>query len=165
MTLLYGSDGKPVSGSASVPHKTSGHHTGIRARRAISWILGIATTIIGVVAVVYPRPVVTPSEPVDPENSLSASFTVTNNNVVPLWHVSGAFSLGELHTAHREPPTDSTDPAKPPRISINPAITLVSAAKFGSDLSMPSWLNHKLNMDDGFTVIPEELFDGKFTDG
>lgn len=113
MTLLYGPDGKPLipdpapkskdKATGNTPEKNS---IGKRANRLL-WgaILSIAT-LIGAAAVGLPRPSVSQSDPVDPNNSMSASFTVTNNNYIPLWHVTVLFSPGLLTTiaAHDPPP-------------------------------------------------------------
>lgn len=141
MTLLYGPDGKPITDSISAadtpkPHKASEHQKGNRARRLlVACVLG-AATIIGTFGVVIPRPVVTPSEPVDPQNSLSASFTVANTGYIPLWHVTGRIALGKLKTTNN--------------------ITLLGT-DFKSLINIPAWTDHNLYTDDGFTIVPDEI--------
>ena len=153
--LLYDADNRPIPNEAleksvakpelATPSNTP---TGIRAhKKALTWLLGVAT-LLGGAAVVPPRPAVIPGDPADPDNSMSAAFTVTNNSIVPLWHVSAFVGLGEIFGSdNKQKPPNSTPDTVPP---------------FMTRMNMPQWQDHHLNVDDRFSVIPAQLFTGKF---
>jgi hypothetical protein len=105
-------------------------------------LLGGATLLGGIVAAValLPRMVVSVSEPADPERPLSASFTVTNTNVVPLWDVIVGIAPGDvlLGDAH-----------------------VVSSPSLSDDSSIflpPAWAHHNLRMDEQFSIDPSTIF-------
>jgi hypothetical protein len=154
MPIIYGPDDKPLitiadpkSERKEEKDRPSESHKGIRAHKVLlAWLLGIAT-LLGGAAVVLPRPTVTADEPVDPQNTLSASFTIVNTNFIPLRHVTAALGLGQLKTIN--------------------GVTIQSQSwpQFDTKISFITWENHALNMDDKFTITPDQLFHGKFKDG
>jgi hypothetical protein len=89
---------------------------------------------------------VEPSDPTDGHNALSASFTITNTNFVPLRHVSVYLGLGQLEQNGQ--PFDR-------RLRYD----------FSSRVTQPWWMDHTLDMDERFTITPAELFHGNYTDG
>jgi hypothetical protein len=113
-------------------------------RRGSLWtlLLGGATLLGGMVAAValLPRMVVSVSEPADPDRPLTASFTVTNTNVVPLWDVIVGVAPGDvlLGDAH-----------------------VVSSPSLSDDSSIflpPAWAHHYLRMDEQFSIDPSAVF-------
>jgi hypothetical protein len=154
--VLYGPDNRPipsVSGLAEKSAKPSAAPTppqnqkGNRLhKRTVAAILGVAT-LLGGAAVVLPRPAVIPGDPADPDNSMSATFTVTNNNIVPLWHVNASVGLGEIFGPdNKRKPPNSTPDMNPP---------------FRSHIGLPQWQDHHLNVDDRFSIVPAQMFQGK----
>jgi hypothetical protein len=107
-------------------------------------ILAIATLLGGVVAVLalLPRPVITPSDPVDIANPFSASFTVSNANFIPLYNVNVSLGIGQIVTYPRQ-----IDPNFIP--------------SFESRLTCQEWCNHTLNMDERFTISIAKLLNLK----
>jgi hypothetical protein len=103
-------------------------------------ISGTLALIGGVVAVLtlLPRISVSPTDPVDPDNPLSASFTIANNNFIPLRHVSAVLGIGEIQPVGK--PLDA-DIAYRDQGALAPA----------------AWSNHSLDMDDHFTVSPYDV--------
>jgi hypothetical protein len=109
-------------------------------RQVWGTILAVAT-LIGVPAALLtllPRITVTPSDPVDPANSLSASFTIANNNFIPLRHVTAYVSVGQIvSTGH------DLDPSFIPG--------------FKNRLFLDRWQNHYLGVDEKFTITPNDI--------
>ncbi len=85
-----------------------------------------------------PRITVNASEPVDPTNSLSALFTITNSGFIPLRKVSASLGLGEIQPVGK--------PLDPDVGFDNP-----------SGLARTAWSNHSLDMDDSYTISPFEM--------
>ena len=108
---------------------------------AISILLGLATLLGGIVALLtlLPRVSVTPSDPVDPINPFSASFTITNNGFVPLSSVDALLGIGQVATAPA-----LLDPNFVPN--------------FESRIVRPEWKNHNLKVDESFTITPADIF-------
>lgn len=97
-----------------------------------------AIAVISFVLLLWPRITVTPSEPVDPTNSLSTLFTITNSGFIPLRKVSASLGLGEIQPVGK--PLD-------PNVGFdNP-----------SGLARTAWSNHSLDMDDSYTISPFEM--------
>lgn len=107
----------------------------------IGIILGIATILGAAIAVLslLPRPIVDPYGPVDPSNPFSASFTITNISFIPLEDLNVSMGLGQV----------VTEPAQ-----INPNFV----PNFMSRLARPEWANHRLSMDEKFTITIGDLF-------
>jgi hypothetical protein len=107
----------------------------------IGSVLGLAT-VLGVPAALLtllPRISVASSDPVDPNDTLSASFTISNNNFIPLRHVTATLLINEVQPFGV--PLDRDIPA----------------AEMGSGFVRPAWTNHSLDMDDKFTVSPSDI--------
>jgi len=148
--ILYGPDDKPLPETIeSVQQekleqkarqdKTTNTPKSIQAHKLLlAWILG-AATILGAVVVFVPRPIVTQSDPVDVNNSMSASFTITNTTLIPLWHVSAFLAVGQV-----VPPGKELDPTWVPN--------------WQSRLFLPEWRDHLLGMDERFTITPGDIF-------
>jgi hypothetical protein len=120
--------------------KSSEPPRGIRAHKTLlAWLLGVAT-ILGGIAVVLPRPAVIQSDPVDSSNPFSASFTITNSNIVPLRNVTAFLAIGEITFEN------------------GPVPTITGDEDFGSELFRPEWKNHSLDMDERFTITPADIF-------
>jgi hypothetical protein len=79
------------------------------------------------------------SDPVDPDNSLSASFTITNNNFIPLRGVTARIGIGQIFG------TGAGD------------IDRTFVPSYKTSITMPKWENHSLDMDDKFTITPNDL--------
>lgn len=109
-------------------------------QRGIGAFFGALALIGGAVAflTLLPRISVTPSDPVDPDNALSASFTISNNNFIPLRHVSASLGIGEI-----QPVGKPLDPN-------------VAYSEQGS-LMPDSWTNHSVDMDERFTITPFDV--------
>jgi len=103
--------------------------------------LAIATLVGGIAAalVFLPRISVVPSDPVDAANPFSASFTIANNNFIPLRQVVASLGVGQIAGEPRE-----LDP------NFHPS--------FESRLTMPAWGNHALDMDERFTITLSDMF-------
>jgi hypothetical protein len=110
-----------------------------------SVILGITTVVGGIAAlfVFVPRPSVTPVDPTDPSNLLTALFTVSNESFVPLEHVSIDLALGFLgRDANYSPVT-----------------------KFKTRLNFKPWQDHYLAVDDRLTVPLSDAIHGQAEKG
>ena len=103
---------------------------------AISVVLALLGGIVAVLTLL-PRISVTPSEIVDPNDTFSASFTISNNNFIPLRHVGAALGILEI-----QPLGIPLDSHLPPY-------------KNGG-LVRSAWANHSLDMDDRFTITPSD---------
>jgi hypothetical protein len=98
-------------------------------------------TAVGTIAsllVLLPRVTVNVDDPIEPSNSMSASFTIANNSIIPLWDAGAALAFRRIAA-----------PAL--------GVYLESVAPMGTTFLRPSWLHHKLAMDEHFTVTPAEL--------
>jgi hypothetical protein len=106
-----------------------------------AWVLGPATILGGIAAILVflPRVTVSASDPPDPANPMSAAFTITNTNFIPLRSVDAALGIGQIMTLPAEP-----DPNFLP--------------SFESRIDMPGWKGHDLDMDERFTMTPSDLF-------
>jgi hypothetical protein len=104
-------------------------------------LLALATLLGGFAALVtfLPRISVSPSDPVDPANPFSSSFTITNANIVPLREVTALLGIGQI----------ATEPAQN-RPNFVPTFT--------SRLTMPNWKDHVLSMDEKFTITLADAF-------
>jgi hypothetical protein len=151
--LLYGPDNKPLpqqmvnDGQEKLAPKArqdtpTPTRKGIKAhKKLIAWLLGIAT-LLGGATVVLPRPTVMQTDPVDPSNPFSASFTITNTTIIPLHHVNAYFALGGITTA-------------PLKFMPFPSPHLQERA---ARLNKPEWIDHTLGMDERFTITPGDIF-------
>ena len=112
----------------------------------IALVLGLATLIGGLAAALalLPRMTVTPSDPVDPTNPFSASFTITNTGYIPLRSVNVGFGLGEIGSQGATP-TPNFKPA------------------YRSRMQRPQWLNLNLGLDERITISPGDMFGIKNT--
>jgi hypothetical protein len=111
-------------------------------RNPLGRIAATAITVLGLVATVltlWPRVVVDSSEPVDPKNPLSASFTVINTGYLPLRDVTVLLGVGRIVFG-----TGRLDPNVVPN--------------FRSRLVRPEWQHHRLAMDERFAVTVGDLF-------
>lgn len=118
-----------------------------KADTSLSW--GVAwksfvvfSVFLGVFAILYPRPVVSPpSVPVDQNNRFSVSFDITNGGYIPL-NDCGVFlgigGIGGKGTKLNQ--------------SFNPS--------FKSRLTRPDWLHHNINMDERFSIVLSDLATG-----
>ena len=104
-------------------------------------LAGTITTIgvVGTLVAFWPRPVVSASDPVDLDNPFSASFTITNNNVVPLHNLDVSVALGNIKTAKN-------------------IILQGSDKQFRSLLRRPEWTHQQLDMDEKFSITIADLF-------
>ncbi len=107
----------------------------------IGLILGTATILGAAIAVLtlIPRPIVDPSGPVDPSNPFSSSFTITNMSFIPLEGLNVYVGLGRV----------VTEPAQMDQ-NIEP--------DFKAQLARSEWTNHRLSMDERFTITIGDLF-------
>ena len=108
---------------------------------AVAVITGIPVLlglIVGILTLL-PRISVTASDPVDPNDTLSASFTISNNNFIPLRHVSAALGVEQI---------------QPFGVPLDSHIPRYKNGGF----VRTAWSNHSLDMDDKFTVTPSDLF-------
>jgi hypothetical protein len=112
-----------------------------RKNRVRGWLWGsllaICTLVGGPAAIVsfLPRVSVTPSDPVYPGDPLSSSFTIANENFIPLKHVMVDLALGRIGYG---------------ALNSNVVPTL------GARLRWLPWQDHTLYMDDKFTVTPSD---------
>lgn len=111
--------------------------------RAAVTILGVIASVIALLALL-PRPLVTPSDPVDPNNVFSAAFTIANTNFVPLDDVNVLLGVGEIVPS-------GASPALRPTPGFIPDFT--------SRLAFGAWQHHVLEMDDRYTVSLADSFD------
>jgi hypothetical protein len=107
----------------------------------IALILAIATIAGGLAAIVVflPRISVLPSDPVDLTNPFSASFTITNNNFIPLRQVNALLGIGQIVME----PAQMIPHFKP---------------TFESRITYKTWTNHSLTMDERFTITISDAF-------
>jgi hypothetical protein len=101
-------------------------------------LLGICTLVGGAV-VFLPRPMVLPpSVPLDQKDQFSVSFDVSNSGYIPLTDCTASLGVGQITTqgAHLDPKFIPT---------------------FESRLVMPAWQNHKLSMDERFTIVLSDI--------
>lgn len=149
-SLLYGPDDKPLPLTAQEQKlsekerkESVAHPRGIQAhKRLIAWLLGGAT-LLGAVVVFVPRPSVAPTDPVDLNNSMSASFTITNVGFIPLRHVTVSIGIARVIVRIN---------GKPGTVEIRGNTT------WGTRFTTGAWKEHSLDMDDRFTITPEEVF-------
>lgn len=112
-----------------------------KTRTRVVALLSGAATLLGVIMAalaLLPRVSVVPSDPVDPSNPFSASFTITNNNFIPLGEVSAWLGTGQVVTQPKKP-----SPGWIPN--------------WQTRISKSEWKNHKLTMDERFTVTPADV--------
>ncbi len=115
----------------------------------LAWSLGLATLLGGVVSALtlLPRVSVTPSDPVDPTNTFSASFTISNNNFIPLRHVDAGIGIWQMLGKDVQPQ------------EVQKIVPFEDVMPF----ERAEWRNHNLDMDERFTITPNELFTGHVT--
>jgi hypothetical protein len=110
------------------------------------FIVAICTLLGGLAAAItfLPRITVTAADPVDPNNALSASFTIANTSVAPitLYHVSAKIVPGQIIFG---PPGSFGSPPKHFDLSPN-------------GVQKPDWMDHTLPSDSSFTFSPGDLF-------
>jgi hypothetical protein len=134
-----------MSGKKTKPRKQVGEAKTARGKGTVvlllEWLLGLATLIGGLAAILtfLPRVSVSQSDPVEPSNPFSASFTITNMNFIPLRAVGASVAVAQLIGA--------------------PATMLTNVvADFTTRITRPEWNNHKLAMDQRFTITPAPIF-------
>jgi hypothetical protein len=143
--LLYGADGKPlpITESRKEPRQRNDSRPN-GTGWPIKWILGSATLIGGIVAALtfIPRVSISPSDPADPSNPFSATFTVINSTPLPItiYHVDARIVIDGVVT---EP------------LAFHPPKTFIVGP---GGWSFPAWQNHTLRADEHFTISPEMLF-------
>lgn len=92
----------------------------------------------------HPSPLGAPRAPRRDTNPMSAAFTITNTNLIPLCHLTAKILLGDVMT---EPKVFKVVPH--PRFG----------QRGGSPaLTMPSWTDQSLNMDERLTITPSDWF-------
>jgi hypothetical protein len=113
-------------------------------KRPLLEILGIVGTLASVAGILtfLPRPTVIAGDPVDLDNPFSAAFTITNNNMVPLRHLSAKVALGDVFTEPRV-----FESVSHPRFS-----------RENGSVARVEWQDHNLSMDERFTITPTDLF-------
>jgi hypothetical protein len=116
----------------------------ISAHKLLACLLGIAT-LIGAVIAVIPRVSLTESELADQGNSMSASFTIANSNFLPLRHVSAFLRICQAYTA-------------PVREFLTLLIPKESCTNCNLRIGHGLWSNHSLDMEDRFTITPSAVF-------
>lgn len=108
-------------------------------RWAVRGLFGLLSIIGGMAALLtfLPRPTVTVHDPVDPSNTMSASFDIGESGFVPLRRVGTALALRRLNlgTAFFE-----GDPG------------------FGTRFFRTEWRGQTLHMDEHLTVTPSNFF-------
>jgi hypothetical protein len=112
--------------------------------RLLEWTLAICTLLGGLAATVtfLPRITITPSDPVDPDNLFSVSFTVTNASFIPIT-LNDADVRVVLGQILAEPL-----PFNPPKkFDVGPG-----------GITRPEWSGHSLRMDERFTVTLQGMF-------
>jgi hypothetical protein len=130
-----------VSTPETPPKKEEQKPLGTKLRKILGVAISGLVTLVGLVVALLtllPRPAVTPSDPVDPDNPLSASFTIANNNFIPLRRVSASLGIGEI-----QPVGKPLDP-------------VVEYAEQGT-LTPDAWIDHTLEMDDHYTITPYDV--------
>lgn len=137
------SDKEPKPHKKSKPQKTVKETKKPRVR-LLEWTLGICTLLGGLAAAItfLPRVTITSTDPVDPENPFSVSFTVTNASFipVPLNDVSLRVFVGQIL-------------AEP--LPFNPPKKFV----WGSGgFTRTEWSGHRLQMDERFTITLQGMF-------
>ncbi len=85
-----------------------------------------------------PRISVNPSDPVDPNNALSALFTIANNGFIPLRKVAASLGLGEIQP-------------------VGKALDANVEYDLQGELAPTAWSNHSLDMDDDYTISPFDV--------
>jgi hypothetical protein len=105
-------------------------------------LVSIIVPAIGVIAAslaLLPRISVTVGDPEDPLNALSAAFTITNTNFVPLHEVTPYVGFGYISSG--PPPCDK-----------------ILQSPFDSQLHLTEWGVHDLDMDERFTITLADMF-------
>jgi len=122
---------------------------------ALAILLGLATLIGALAAIVtfFPRLTPSVSDPSDPNDPFSSSVTITNSGYMPLNSVDATVCLNELHL--REPQKDPTYGA------YGGDSNSPSYARFGSK----NWKTHYLGLDDRFTFLLNDAFAPGFGEG
>jgi hypothetical protein len=97
----------------------------------------------------YPRISVTPSDIIDSSYPLSSSFTITNNNIVPIHNLNIKMGLAKIVYGHAK--SQSYD-------EYNKEFDIPRNVGFGTTFTNPKWLNHRLSMDERLTISIEDQF-------
>ena len=109
---------------------------------SITSIILAAATLVGAAIAAYsllPRVTVDSSVPVDPNNPLSASFTVINSSYYPLYNVRVMLGIGQIVTGSKK-----LDPNFIP--------------SFESRLTRPDWMQKRLAVDERYTITIGDMF-------
>lgn len=119
-------------------------------------LLGGCTVIGGLPApaILLPRIMVsTPSMPIDPRNSLSVAFDITNTGIVPLCEASAAMAICRIEykqgkiLGYKTTHGDNGSGGRSPDFDNLPRV------------ERPEWKHHSLGMDERFTINIGSLFD------
>lgn len=107
----------------------------------LSIILAVATLLGTALAAValLPRIIVDSSVPVDPNNPMSASFTIINSSVIPLENIRVALGIGQIVTGSKQ-----IDPNFIP--------------SFESRIARTNWNHRRLSVDERYTVTIGDIF-------
>ena len=135
---LYDASGRPIAiKSKPEPSQTKKRKIGAGSKSLAG------CTIIGLLIVFWPRPVVTPSAaPFDPQNALSIAFDMNNRSfLLPLSDVTAALGVGQIGAGGTKPNPDFIP-------------------NFQSRIEKEEWSHHYLPMDAGFTVNGTSFFVG-----
>jgi hypothetical protein len=138
-------DGRVMSNKRrKLPKKQNKPRKGQKTKKrslVLPLVLGLATIVGGLAAALalLPRVTVTSSDPVDPANPFSASFTITNTGYIPLRSVFIGVGVGQFggHAA-------TFDPSRKPN--------------YWPRVDRPEWKNLNLGLDEKFTITPGDIF-------
>jgi hypothetical protein len=111
--------------------------------RPLELTLGICTLLGGLVAAIafLPRVAVIQTDPSDPSNPFSASFTITNTSYVPI-------------------PLHDVEVGVCPGAIVGGGIPFPASVKYFLDcgpITTPQWKNHTLGIDERFTITLEGI--------
>jgi hypothetical protein len=115
----------------------------------LKWIGGAITLLGGIVSALtlLPRITVEHSAPIDKNDIFSSSFTITNNNFVPLEHVTAGVSIRSADFG-----TFKIERGQRP----------ANGAPFGLPLMKPEWIDHTLTMDEKFEITIGDMLAPSF---
>ncbi len=116
-----------------------------KTRKPLAIVLGAATLIGGVAALLALLPRVTPtiSDPVDPDEPFSSSVTITNTGYIPLNAVIPSIGMCQMEFADGPPP------------DLNLSCT------YEHDWRLAKWVPHDLAIDDRFTFALNDVIESK----
>jgi hypothetical protein len=124
-----------------------------RKPQKIVWgTVSVVATLLAFL-VLWPRVTATiANPPIDPQNVLSASFSISNTGNIPLNHVNISVIVSYLSIAPKN------------HVIVQMAGPDMGTGKQGLDFVNPSWQNHQIDTNESVTISPESQVDVKVSE-